>query len=191
MPPDSLYWQWLAWNRSANLRFLLLWLTTWPLADIGFKQPLHALHRLLYRQLLKINEGGEVNKGGFRRSSFTLLQLFNNPVTDCWGMNQPQSVLKRIYFGDLPHMSQPFFQLLLHCGWYVKVRYCATVGMDERIPISSWFLILFMELSCLFGVKIALQYRSKCFCFNCTVCSSTLKTFCRLHIPKHTIKDSC
>lgn len=87
-----------------------------PFADIGFKQPLHAPHRLLYRWIWKINEGGEVNKGGFRRSSFTLLQLFNNPVTDCWGMNQPQSVLQWIDFGDLPCVSQRFFLLLGHCG---------------------------------------------------------------------------
>lgn len=77
---DSLYWQWLAWNRRANLSFLLLWLTIWPLACTGFKQTLHAPHRLLYRRLWKINEGGEVNKGGFRRGSFASLRLFSSSL---------------------------------------------------------------------------------------------------------------
>lgn len=77
---DSLYWQWLAWNRRANLSFFLLSLTIWPLACTGFGQPLHSPHRLLYSSLWKIDEGAEVNKGGFRRSSFTYLHLFGNSL---------------------------------------------------------------------------------------------------------------
>lgn len=80
MCPDSLYWQWLARTHRANRSFPLLWLTIWPLACIGFKHPLHAPHRLHYRCLWKINEGVEVNKGGFRRSSVTSLHLFSSSL---------------------------------------------------------------------------------------------------------------
>lgn len=65
MWPDSLSWQRRAWTHHANLLFLCLRLTTWPLAAPGFKHPLYPPQRLLYDCFSEINERGEGNKGSF------------------------------------------------------------------------------------------------------------------------------
>lgn len=136
MQPDSFHWQWLAWNWRASLMFLLHWLTIWPLAGFRFKHPLHASHRLLYRRLWKINEGGKVNKGGFRRSSFTSMHLFSKSLSECWGTRQPQSVSDWIlvmYFTCLglsfllPDIFFPH-PLVKSISWRVKVRYLHQSG---------------------------------------------------------------
>ena len=112
MRPDSLYWQWLAWNRSANLGFLLLWLNIWPLACVRFKQPLHSPHRLLYRRLWKINEGGE--QRWFQKE---LLHITASLTLARWGMNPPQSVLEIIYFSvmHLACLGPSFCCLIFFC----------------------------------------------------------------------------
>ena len=141
MQPDSFYWQWLAWNWRASLMFLLHWLTIWPLAGFWFKHPLHASHRLLYRRLWKINEGGKVNKGGFRRSSFTSIHLFSNSLSECWGMPQPQSLSDWIlvmYFTclGLSFLLPDIFSscsLAKSSRWLVKVKYSYLLGFARFI----------------------------------------------------------
>lgn len=66
-------------------------------------------HRLLYRRLWKINEGGEVNKGGFRRSSFTSLHLFSSSL---W-LLRDESTTK--CFCDVPCMSGLNFLFYVLC----------------------------------------------------------------------------
>lgn len=99
----------------ANLSFLLLWLTVWPVMCPRFRQPLHSLHTLLYCCQLKIDEGSEVNRGGYRSNSFTSLHL----LSDSLWLFTDESTSRRFSINLFPEISLEClaWQFLMHFYW--------------------------------------------------------------------------